>query len=395
MPTLASTPVEIPPANGSTLLKEQAKQLDLTSGQHEPLWDKVVPYSEFPEHVDGPTLWVEDDYQNSPEKWQYRLTIDDVEDIVRTAKDFLARGCELKDISKEEYQLGSHLTGLLAELRKDLINGKGFTLFKGFPTTKDYPVDLVAVAYMGIGSHLGAFLSQNGKGHILGHVKDLGNDPTQIDKVRIYSTNARQFFHVDDADIIGLLCLHRAKEGGESDIVSSHRVYNVLRQERPDVLETLAKPNWYFDRKGEVSDGNLPYIRCSIFYYYEGRIILKFDPYFVRSLKRFHDSGEVPPLSAAQLEAIEVLEATAAREAMHMILEVGDVQFVSGVHVLHARTAYIDNPPPNPKRQLMRLWLATSEAEGGWPLPFHDSKDKRRGGIQVNTNAHTSPLDAE
>ncbi|CAD6564541.1 MAG: hypothetical protein CYPHOPRED_004053 [Cyphobasidiales sp. Tagirdzhanova-0007] len=277
MPTLATTPVEIPPANRSTFLKEQAKQLDLTSRQYEPLWVKVVPYSEFPEHVDGPTLWVKDDYQN-------------------------------------------RITGLLAELRKDLINGKGFTLFKGFRTTKDYPVDLVAVAYMGIGSHLGAFLSQNGKGHILGHVKDLGNDPTQIDKVRIYSTNARQFFHVDDADIIGFLCLHRAKEGGESDIVSSHRIYNILRQERPDVLETLAQPNWYFDRKGEVSDGDLPYIRCSIFYYYEGRIILKFDPYFVRSLKRFHDSGEVPPLSAAQLEAIEVLEATAAREAMHMIL---------------------------------------------------------------------------
>ena len=46
--------------------------------------------------------------------------------------------------------------------------GQGFTLFKGFPTTKDYPVEVVAVAYMGIGSHLGAFLSQNGKGHILG-----------------------------------------------------------------------------------------------------------------------------------------------------------------------------------------------------------------------------------
>ena len=114
-----------------------------------------------------------------------------------------------------------------------------------------------------------------------GHVKDLGNDPTQIDKVRIYSTNARQFFHVDDADIIGLLCLHRAQEGGESDIVSSHRVYNVLRKERPDVLETLAQPNWYFDRKGEVSEGDLPYTRCSIFYYYQNRIILKFDPYFV------------------------------------------------------------------------------------------------------------------
>ena len=44
---------------------------------------------------------------------------------------------------------------------------------------------------MGLGTHLGYFVSQNGKGHVLGHVKDLGEDAKQIDKVRIYRTNAR------------------------------------------------------------------------------------------------------------------------------------------------------------------------------------------------------------
>lgn len=85
------------------------------------------------------------------------------------------------------------------------------------------------------------------------------------------------------SDIIGLLCLHRALEGGESDIVSSHHLYNLLRKERPDVLKTLAEPNWYFDRKGEVSQGEKPYIRCALLYYYKNRIILHHDPYFVVS----------------------------------------------------------------------------------------------------------------
>ena len=65
---------------------------------------------------------------------------------------------------------------------------------------------------------------------------------------------------------MGLLCIARALEGGESDIVSSHHVYNVLRKERPDVLRTLIEPTWYFDRKGEVSKGEEPYIRTSVFY---------------------------------------------------------------------------------------------------------------------------------
>jgi len=77
---------------------------------------------------------------------------------------------------------------------------------------------------------------------------------------------SRQYFHVDDSDIVGLLCIARALEGGESDIVSSHHVYNVLRQEHPDVVKTLTEPIWYFDRKGETSRGQDPYIRTSVFF---------------------------------------------------------------------------------------------------------------------------------
>lgn len=83
-------------------------------------------------------------------------------------------------------------------------------------------------------------------------------------------SQSRQFFHADDSDIVGLLCVARALEGGESDIVSAHHVYNVLRRERPDVLETLTKPNWYFDRKGEVSEGEEPYVRSAVFYLESG-----------------------------------------------------------------------------------------------------------------------------
>lgn len=42
-----------------------------------------------------------------------------------------------------------------------------------------------------------------------------------------YSTWNGQYFHADDCDSVGLLCLHRALEGGESDIVSAHHLYNV------------------------------------------------------------------------------------------------------------------------------------------------------------------------
>jgi hypothetical protein len=43
----------------------------------------------------------------------------------------------------------------------------------------------------------------------------------------------------------------------------------------------------------------------------------------------------------------------------------------------------------------MRLWLSTPEDEGGWKLPFKDTKEKKRGGIQVNDTAPVAPEDAE
>jgi len=196
---------------------------------------------------------------------------------------------------------------------------------------------------MGLGTHLGYFLSQNGRGHVLGHVKDVGDDPTQIHKVRIYRTTARQFFHTDDGDIVGLLCVHRAAEGGESDIVSVHNVWNTLVKENPDVADLLTQPIWYFDRKGEVSSGQEEWTRQPIIYLENGgknRVYIKWDPYYIRSLKRFSDQGLVPALSPEQEHAAKTLEETAQRLALHMILEVGDIQFVSNAHLLHARTEY-------------------------------------------------------
>ncbi|KOS45514.1 hypothetical protein ACN38_g3498 [Penicillium nordicum] len=43
----------------------------------------------------------------------------------------------------------------------------------------------------------------------------------------------------------------------------------------------------------------------------------------------------------------------------------------------------------------MRLWLVTPENEGGWKLPFWDSNEKKRGGIQVDDQAPVALLDAE
>lgn len=112
-------------------------------------------------------------------------------------------------------------------------------------------------------------------------------------------------------------------------------------------------------------------------------------------MTRFSETGEIPGLSPEQLEALQVLEDTCMRLSLHMVLDVGDIQWLSNQHVLHSRTAYKDHAPPTPRRHLLRLWLSTPESEGGWHLPFHDSNEKKRGGIQVDDIPPKYPLDGE
>jgi len=235
-----------------------------TSGQHPPLYDQLKPYSSFPKEITGPTVWKAEDYINNPERWTHPFSEDEIAEISQTADKFLANAMPLTGISKNNFPL-PNFSRFLGSMRAELLNGKGFILFKGLPVAA-WGLRKSAVAYMGLGTYLGYFVSQNGRGHVLGHVKDLGEDATQIDKVRIYRTNARQYFHADDSDVVGLLCVAKALEGGESDIVSSHHVWNTLRQEHPDVAELLTQPIWYFDRKGETSKGQEEWIRTSVFY---------------------------------------------------------------------------------------------------------------------------------
>ncbi|GAM42913.1 hypothetical protein TCE0_044f17309 [Talaromyces pinophilus] len=358
-----------------------------TTGQQPPLYEEVRPYSDFPKIITGPTAWTKDDFSGSPEKealWKHPFTEEELEELSTAAEQYLASGRSLTEMSKEYFPLPK-MAKYLEEVRDDLMNGRGFTLFQGLPV-KEWGLQKSATAYMGMGAHFGYITSQNGRGHVLGHVKDLGENPADFHKVRLYRTTARQTFHADPADIVGLLCLNTALEGGENDVVSGHRVWNIMQAERPDVAELLTKPIWYFDRKGEVSVGQEDYIRCAIYYLERdnGRVYSKFDPNYVRSLRRFSDKGIIPPLSEEQEEAIEYFDRLCLQESIRNVLMVGDVHFMGNNHLFHSRTSYKDHPAPAPRRHLLRLWLSTPESEGGWKLPYHDSDWKKRGGVQVD-----------
>ena len=81
-------------------------------------------------------------------------------------------------------------------------------------------------------------------------------------------TNKKLDFHTDSADFVGLLCLQKAKAGGESFIASSMKLYNEIFRRRPDLVEALFMP-YATDRRGEVPEGLHPWFDMPIFTWYE------------------------------------------------------------------------------------------------------------------------------
>lgn len=71
-----------------------------TSGQHNPLYDQLRPYSAFPKEITGPTVWEKEDYTNNPERWTHPLSEVEQQEISKAADDFINSGTPLTGISK-------------------------------------------------------------------------------------------------------------------------------------------------------------------------------------------------------------------------------------------------------------------------------------------------------
>jgi len=71
-----------------------------TSGQHEPLYDLLRPYEDFPKEVTGPTVWTTEQYRSNPETWTHRFTEEELAELGATADDFMKSDTPLTGISQ-------------------------------------------------------------------------------------------------------------------------------------------------------------------------------------------------------------------------------------------------------------------------------------------------------
>lgn len=283
-------------------------------------------------------------------EWIDVLEPADVDEIKSAVAYAEARNARMNILTAADFPLPT-LERRIVEWRRTIRRGRGFVLIRGIPTS-EWTESQSALFFWGLGLHLGIPGAQNAQGDLLGHVRD---EHTAAD-VRFYRTNKALAIHCDAADVVGLLCLQKAKHGGLSRIASSVAVFNELLRRKPQLVPRLFRP-LYFDTKGEGGVQAFPVAPCR---YAAGELRTFWQSDYYRSATQY---PHVPPLTADEIELLDTYDAIAAEAQFHldMDLQPGDVQLLSNHTILHARAQFEDWPEPERRRHLLRLWISLPE----------------------------------
>ncbi|MDH3500515.1 MAG: TauD/TfdA family dioxygenase [Acidimicrobiia bacterium] len=306
------------------------------------------------DELTGPGAWIGPELQHT-DTWIRYITDADRAEIEAALRGLQERGVSIP-FEAEEFPLPA-FAEFLRTIPDVLEEGPGFMLVRGLPRDH-FTAEECELVYWGIGVQFGTPISQNTRGHVLGHVRDEGksfDDPT----ARGYQTAQKMDFHADQlpVDILGLFCVRAAKSGGASTLVSALTVHNVVRAERPDLLEVLYEP-FYLDWRGEEPEGEDPWYRSPMFSYHDGRITSRFTSrQYFNSVTRY---DETFALTGTQREALDYVQEIANRPELrlNMMMQEGDMQFLNNHVILHAREAFEDYEDPDLKRHLLRMWIA-------------------------------------
>jgi hypothetical protein len=119
--------------------------------------------------------------------WIHMLTPAEIAELDAAVVRAEAAGRPIPELREKDFAF-VQLAARLRDIRREVLHGRGFFLLRGVPVGR-YTRLQAALAYWGIGTHLGEALSQNRKGHVLGHVQNLGLDYADPE-VRGYQTLA-------------------------------------------------------------------------------------------------------------------------------------------------------------------------------------------------------------
>ena len=262
------------------------------------------------------------------------------------------RKVPLLDITRDTFPLPT-LGERLETISEQMEDGLGLAVLRGLPVER-YSMEESRIAIWGMGVYMGTAISQNARGERLCSVTDQGREYGA--KGRGYQTNDRLDFHCDNADVVALLFLRKAQEGGLSLLTSATSIYNEIVAHHPEHLERLYR-GYHYDLRGEGRPGVGAHTghRVPVFSYFGGKLSCR----YIRNGIELGAVSSGNPLTAEDIALLDRIDEIARRPEYCFVtyFNSGDMQIVNNHTTMHARTDYVDFPEPERRRHALRLWL--------------------------------------
>jgi hypothetical protein len=253
---------------------------------------------------------------------------------------------------------------LLAEIGDELENGLGAIRLRGLPI-EDRSDDDIRQIFWGLSQHLGTAVYQNARAELMGEVRDetklAEKTYAPLESGKVVSSRARARstgplrWHTDRCDVIALLCARNAKAGGVSKLTSIVTIYNEIQRRRPDLLELLCQDYWRSRPADEDGIAPTRAFALPVFGVQDGKLTCQYSRTYVEQAQEF---PEVPRMTAAQNEALDLMAEVAEEVCLYAPFVPGDIQLLNNHVIFHGRTAYEDDSDSHQERLLFRLWLS-------------------------------------
>jgi hypothetical protein len=266
----------------------------------------------------------------------------------------------------------------LARLYRELMNGKGLACVRGFPV-EQHSIEELERIYWAFCLHLGYPVSNNSFGHRMVRVQEEVL-PGGVQPARGTKSRAELAMHNDAADILSLLCVYPAAQGGESQFASGPAAHNTILAERPDLLGVLYQ-GFPHHRRSEQPDDQpdvTPY-DVPVFSQVDGRICIHFT--YSSILPAMNALGR--EFTDKQTEAVELLRRVLVRQQVEFRLESGEAAVANNFAMCHSRSNFVSSTDPKKARCFLRAWMEVPLKDRRLPLGreyFHmENKDLRLG----------------
>lgn len=328
------------------------------------------------DQVRQPRAWLAEDMRQSRD-WIRPLTDQERQNLRAGLDKFLASCKPLIEATGADFDFGD-ISTLKRDITEQLDRGFGLVVMKRFPI-EGLSEDAIKALYWGFTNHLGVLRPQGKDSALVNHVKNAGG-VYRAAGGRGYNTNSELDFHVDFADLVGLLCIQDAKSGGISKACSSRALFEVLKQEAPELAHAMTEP-LYYSRQNEEAPDQPPFYKTPVIAWQDGWFSCRYTRNHIRYAHR-HEGASAP--SALQEQAMDWFDSHAVdpKFCFEMRLEPGDFQLINNHVVLHSRTAYEDYEEPEKRRSLLRSWIATPNSQPLSPAMAEAFLDHRAGSVR-------------